>query len=65
MGTEAVVKTILEEAEADFSTRVPRWSFTDLAAPLMLVPDYAYMVAAATLYGIYMGIKRLGIRSLV
>jgi len=65
MGTEAVVKTILEEAEADFSTRVPRWSFTDLAAPLMLVPDYAYMVAAATLYGIYMGIKRLGIRFLV
>ena len=64
-GTEAVVKTILEDAEAAFEPRVPGWSFTDLAAPLMLVPDYAYMIAAATLYGIYLGIKRLGIGLLV
>lgn len=65
MGTEGRVKTILEDAEADFYPRVPRWSFTDLAAPLMLVPDYAYMIAAATLYGIYLGIKKTGIRLLV
>ena len=62
MGTEAKVKTILEGAETDFEPRVPGWSFKDLVAPLMLVPDYAYMIAAATLYGIYLGIKRLGIR---
>jgi hypothetical protein len=62
MGTEAVVKTILEGAEADFEYRVPGWSFMDLAAPLILVPDYAYMMAAATLYGIYLGIKKTGIR---
>ena len=64
-GTEAGVKAILEGAEADFDPRVPRWSFMDLAAPLMLVPDYAYMIAAATLYGIYLGIKKTGIRLLV
>lgn len=64
-GTEARVKTILEDAEADFDPRVPGWSFTDLAAPLMLVPDYVYMIAAASLYGIYLGIKRIGIGSLV
>jgi len=58
-GTEAVVKTILEDAEAEFGTSVPKWSFTDLAASLMLVPDYAYMIAAATLYGIYICIKRI------
>ena len=62
MGTEGRVKTILEEAEADFDSRVPGWSFTDLAAPLMLIPDYAYMIAAATLYGIYLYMKRTGIR---
>jgi len=62
LGTEAVMKTILEGAEADFDPRVPGWSFMDLAAPLMLVPDYVYMIAAATLYGIYLGTKRLGIR---
>jgi len=62
MGTEAVVKTILEGVEADFESRVPGWSFMDLAAPLMLVPDYAYMLAAATLYGIYLGKKKTGIR---
>jgi len=62
MGTEAGVKTLLEDAEADFESRVPGWSFIDLAAPLMLVPDYAYMIGAATLYGIYLGIKRTGIR---
>jgi hypothetical protein len=61
-GTEAVVKTILEDAETDFEPRVPGWSFTDLVAPLMLVPDYAYMLATATLYGIYLGTKRPGIR---
>ena len=59
------MKTILEGAEADFDPHVPRWSFMDLAAPLMLVPDYAYMIAAATLYGIYLGIKKTGIRLLV
>jgi len=49
-GTEARVKTILEDAEADFDPRVPRWSSTDLAAPLVLVPDYVYMIAAASLW---------------
>jgi hypothetical protein len=57
-----VVKTVIEGADADFEYRVHGWSFMDLAAPLILVPDYAYMIAAAALYGIYLGIKRTGIR---